>query len=367
MVVKFLDLQKQYLSIKEEIDSSIFQVINSSSYVGGKFVSEFEKNFADFLGSNNYCIGLGNGTDAIEIALWSLDLPPESEVIVPANTFIATSEAVTTSGLKVIFADCEEDYNVSASTIEKQITDKTRVIIVVHLYGQPAKMDEIIALLQKYPEIKLIEDCSQAHGAGFRGQRVGTFGALATFSFYPGKNLGAYGDAGCVVTKDKNLAEKIVMYANHGRSSHYTHEIEGRNSRLDGIQAAILNVKLRHLHKWLEIRNNLAEAYLAGLKDTSIILPKVSEDKFHSWHLFVIRHPKRDQLKEFLGKMDIHTGIHYPVALPNLHAYRNHGQNCKDFLASRIDCELLSLPIGEHLSIEDVYLVVDRIKKFPDL
>jgi len=232
-MIKFLDLKKQYEEIKDEVNEAIFEVINDTAFVGGKYVDEFEKNFASYLGIKN-TIGVGNGTDALEIALWSLDLPKESEVIVPANTFIATSEAVSRNNLKVRFVDCNKYYQINTKSIEENINENTSAIIAVHLYGHPANMKKIQKIAKKY-NLKVIEDSAQAHGAEIDRIKVGNFSDVATFSFYPGKNLGAYGDGGCIVTNDDELANKIRMYSNHGRSEKYFHEFEGRNSRLDGI------------------------------------------------------------------------------------------------------------------------------------
>ena len=240
-MVKFLDLKKQYETMKNEIDQAIQNVINDTAFVGGKYVEQFENNFALYH-SAKYCIGVGNGTDALTIALWALDLPKDSEVIVPANSFIATSEAVSLNNLKIVFADCKDDYTIDPKSVESLITKNTSCIIPVHLYGQPCDMDEILQIA-KDNNLKIIEDSAQAHGAIYKGQKIGTFGDLATFSFYPGKNLGAYGDGGAIITNDKQLEQRCRTYSNHGRSSKYAHEIEGLNSRLDGIQAAILDVK----------------------------------------------------------------------------------------------------------------------------
>ena len=360
-MIKFLDLKKQYLKIKDEIDSAIFSVIENSAFVGGKYVKEFEDNFAKFIGVNE-AIGVGNGTDALEIALWALDLPKGSEVLVPANTFIATAEAVSRNGLKVKFVDCNKYYQINTKSIEENITDKTSAIIAVHLYGHPANMKKILEIARKY-NLKVIEDCAQAHGAGIEGRKVGTFGDIATFSFYPGKNLGAYGDGGCIVTNDKNLAKKIRMYTNHGRSEKYLHEFEGRNSRLDGIQAAILNVKLKYLPIWLEKRNKIANRYLNEIKNPKVILPKVVSDVYHAWHLFVVKVENRDEFIKYLNANNIQTGIHYPIALPKLKAYSYINQDTSSFKACKEDKNLVSIPIGEHLEEKEVEFIIKTINK----
>jgi len=365
MNIKFLDLKKQYRTLNIEIDRSIHDVINDSAFIGSKYVKEFENNFALYHNAN-YCIGVGNGTDALEIAIWSLDFAKESEIIVPANSFIATSEAVTRNNLKVVFVDCKEDFTICPKSIEAHITDKTKAIIPVHLYGQPCDMDIIMEIAKKY-NLKVIEDSAQAHGAIYKGRKIGTFGDLATFSFYPGKNLGAYGDGGAILTNDKTLEERCRMYANHGRSSKFAHEIEGINSRLDGLQAAILNIKLKHLDDWIEKRNSIAEYYLDNLGGLPIKLPVVSSDVLHVWHLFVIQTEDRDKLKEYLTNKNIQTGIHYPVALPKLNAYKNLAQDCSSFKAMKDDTCLLSLPIGEHLEQYELDYIVEEIKNFYNL
>ena len=365
-MIKFLDLKKQYKSIKEKIDFAINEVINDTTFVGGKYVQRFENNFAKYLNIKN-AIGVGNGTDALEIALWALDLPKDSEVIVPANTFIATSEAVSRNGLKVKFVDCDKYYQIDIKSLKKNITPKTSAIIAVHLYGHPANMKKIQKLAKKY-NLKVIEDSAQAHGAYISikhkakslKQKVGTFGDIATFSFYPGKNLGAYGDGGMIVTNDDNLASKIRAYINHGRSSKFNHEFEGRNSRLDGLQANILNVKLKYLDSWLQKRNEVANRYLNEIKNDKIKLPKVKKDIYHAWHLFVIQVKNRDKFRKYLDKNGIQSGIHYPIALPKLKAYNIE---CP-FKACKDDKYLVSLPIGEHLEKGEIDKIIKVVNSY---
>lgn len=361
-MVKFLDLGKQYLSMKSEIDQSIKNVINDTAFVGGKYVQNFEENFASYQ-DVKYCIGVGNGTDALEIALWSLDLPKNSEVIVPANSFIATSEAVSRNGLKIIFADCKDDFTICSKSIKSLITNNTSCIIPVHLYGQPCDMEEIMYIANEFG-LKVIEDSAQAHGAMYKGKKIGGFGDLATFSFYPGKNLGAYGDGGAIITNNQELEQRCRMYSNHGRSSKFAHEVEGINSRLDGIQAAILDVKLNYLDDLIIKRNEIAKYYIDNINNDKIKFPKIKEDIVHVFHLFVIRSENRDELKKYLENNNIQCGIHYPVALPLLKAYEYHEQKCDSFFASQVDKELLSLPIGEHLEDNEIKKVVEIINKF---
>lgn len=363
-MIPFLDLKKQYNAIKREIDDAIFKVISEASFVGGEFVDHFESCFAEYVNAK-HCICVGNGTDALEIAIEALDLPPNSEIIVPANSFIASSEAVTRNGHKVVFADCDpESYIIDPKDILRRVTSKTRAIMAVHLYGHPCNMDAL-GEIAKLHSLAIIEDCAQAHGAKFNGQTVGSIGNIATFSFYPGKNLGAYGDGGAITTNDEKIAIRCRMIANHGRLAKYDHLFEGRNSRLDGIQAAVLSVKLNHLPKWNKQRVLLAERYLSELKNVGqVTLPKRQDWAYQVYHLFVIRVEKRDGLQTFLNSRGIQTGIHYPISLPKLLAYDYLKQADDDLYANDFDSKLLSLPIGEHLSEEQVLDVVDRIKEF---
>lgn len=362
--VKFLDLKKQYESIKNEIDLGILSVIENSAFIGGVNLSEFESKFAEYQNAK-YCIGVGNGTDALEIAIEALNLPAGSEIIVPANSFIASSEAVTRMGHKVVFCDCDrENYTISISSLAEKITPATSAVIAVHLYGHPCDMGKIIGLVKKN-QIKVIEDCAQAHGAAYKGQKVGTIGDIGTFSFYPGKNLGAYGDGGAITTNNKELAQTCRMIANHGRIEKYNHQFEGRNSRLDSLQAAILSVKLSHLNNWLGQRNKIAEYYISELSDVGhITLPVKADWAHHVYHLFVIRSNRRNDLKQFLKEKNIQTGIHYPISLPKLAAYAYCKQDREFFFANSADTQILSLPMGEHMEIEDAHYVASKVKAF---
>ena len=364
-MVKFLDLKAQYLQIKDEIDHVIRDVIETSAFVGGQYLADFERNFASFQGAS-HCIGVGNGTDALEIALEALELPIGSEVIVPANSFIASAEAVTRCGHRVVFCDVDpRRYVVDPDDVARRITSKTRAIMAVHLYGQPCDMTALKKLASQN-DLYIIEDCAQAHGAEFEGERVGALGTIGCFSFYPGKNLGAYGDGGAIVTHNEPLARRCRMIANHGRLAKYNHEFEGRNSRLDGLQAAILGVKLKHLEKWTNQRIALADEYLDGLKNIpDLILPERAVNVRQVYHLFVVRTERRDALRAFLAERDIQTGIHYPHALPKLPAYEYLDQQTEEGAAWVQDETLLSLPIGEHLAT--VAPVIEAIREFFDV
>ena len=361
MRIPFVDLKVQYESIKEEIDQAISDVILDSAFIGGKYLKTFEQNYANYIGTK-HCIGVGNGTDALFIALKTFDIGEGDEVITAANSFIATSEAITMTNAKVVFADCDNDtYNIDVKKIEEVITNKTKAIIPVHLYGQPADMDPIIKTAQKY-NLYIVEDCAQAHGAVYKGRKAGTIAQSACFSFFPGKNLGAYGDAGAIVTNDEEFAEKARMFANHGRKEKYNHEFEGVNSRLDGIQAAILDVKLKYLESWIERRRSIAKIYDEELKDI-VITPAVLPDVRHVYHLYVIRVKNRNRVREFLAEKEIHTGIHYPIPLPFLKAYSYLGHKPEDFPATySLKDEILSLPIHGDMTDDQVEYVIEKLK-----
>lgn len=363
-MVKFLDLHAQYLSIKDEMDAAIAGIIAKSAFIGGPGIAAFETAFAAWLGAS-HCIGVGNGTDAIEIALEALDLPAGSEVIVPANSFIATSETVSRSGFKVVFADVDpHTYVLDPDSVRRHVTDKTSALIPVHLYGHPCDMPAMMAIAEEH-DLRVIEDCAQAHGARIDGQTVGTIGDFGTFSFYPGKNLGAYGDAGALTTGNEGLAKRARMIANHGRVGKYDHQFEGRNSRLDGLQAAVLSTKLVHLDDWTGRRIAVADRYMERLADVrGLTLPRRSNRAHHVYHLFVVRTPERDALAAHLKERGVETGIHYPVALPRLAAYADHPQTGVDFFAAKMGAEVLSLPMGEHLELEQIDQVCAGVREF---
>ena len=363
-MIKFLDLRKQYESIKSEIDDKIQNVIKDSAFIGGKYLQEFEEKFAAYCGVK-HCIGVGNGTDALEIAINAMNFPDNSEIIVPANSFIASSEAVSVNGHKVVFCDCDPvNYTISIESLKQNITEKTAAVIVVHLYGHACDMDEIVKIAKEH-KLKVIEDCAQAQGTKYKNNIAGSFGDIATFSFYPGKNLGAFGDAGAIITNNSQLAEKCKMIKNHGRVEKYNHLFEGRNSRLDGLQAGILTVKLNHLDSWNQKRRELAEVYFENLKNIGdLVLPKIEFWCESVFYVFVIRTSRRDELQSFLKEKGIPTIIHYPIALPKLKAYDALEQNTENFVSNKYDEQYLSLPIGEHLNIDDIRFICNEIKNF---
>lgn len=366
MNIPFVDLSAQYQSIKPEIDSAIAEVISKTAFIGGSFAKAFENDFAHFCNAG-FCVGVGNGTDALFIALKTLGIGSGDEVITAANSFIATSEAITMTGAKVVFVDINpKTYNIDTNLIEEKINPKTKAIIPVHLYGQPVDMDPILALAQKY-NLTVIEDAAQAHDAVYKGKTIGSIGDMACFSFYPGKNLGAYGDAGAIVTKNEALAVQARMIANHGRVEKYNHEMEGVNSRMDGLQGAILKVKLKHLPDWTESRRHNAFLYNQYLKGTGLITPVEIDDVKAVYHLYVVRLDKnrRDEFQSHLKSKGIATGIHYPIALPNLKAYQYLGHTENDFPeASKAEKEIVSLPIFPELTESQIQYIAEAVKSF---
>ncbi len=365
MKVPFLDLKGQYQKIKSEVDREIQSVIDSCAFINGPATKNFEKNFAQYCGVK-YAVGVANGTDALHLALRAIGIGKEDEVITAPNTFIATTEAITLAGATPVFVDINaETYNIDVSKIEEKITPKTKAIIPVHLFGQPADMAPILSLAKKY-NLKIIEDACQAHGAFYHGNRVGSFGDVACFSFYPGKNLGAYGDGGAVVTNDEEIARHVARLADHGSLVKYQHDVEGVNSRLDSIQAAILNVKLNYLDQWNEQRRNNACLYNEFLKDVDgVITPAELENTKPVYHLYVIQVENRDELLIKLKEEGIGSGIHYPKALHQQPAYEYMGLKAGSFpVAEQCVSRYLSLPMFPELTEPMIKTVCDAIKKY---
>jgi len=365
MKIPFVDLKTQYQKIRPEIDYCIKSVIEESAFIGGKYVEAFEKAYAIKYGVK-HCVSVANGTDAIYITLKALGIGPGDEVITTASSWISTSQTITQAGAKVVFVDIEPDYHtIDVSKIAQKITPRTKAVIPVHLYGQPAEMDAIKEICDKN-KLYLIEDCAQAHFALYKGKKVGTFGIAGTFSFYPAKNLGAYGDGGAIITNNYELALKIRMFANYGGLKKHQHELEGVNSRLDGLQAAILSVKLRYIDEWNKKRYENAFLYNSYLKNISgVIIPKIRPNASHIFHLYVIRTKKRDDMQKRLNAREIETGIHYPVALPFLPAYRYLNHKKEDFPVShQYQGEILSLPMFPELSKTQIEYVAGSIEKF---
>lgn len=363
MKIPFVDLHAQYLTIKPEIDAAIQDVIANSAYIRGPHVEKFEQLWSEALGVK-HCVSCANGTDALYIAMRGLGIKPGDEVITTAHSWISTTETITQAGGRVMFCDTDDDtFTIDVAQIAAKITPRTVGIIPVHLYGQPADMAAIMALARKH-NLWVIEDCAQAHRATQHGRMVGTFGNVATFSFYPGKNLGAYGDAGALVTNDDRLADWCTTFARHGGKG--DHVMEGINSRLDGLQAAILSVKLPYLGQWTAARQRVAGRYdelLAGVGD--IVRPKVAVGATHVYHLYVIRSAQRDGLREHLTAAGVPTVLNYPKALPFYPAYAYLGHTPADFpVAYANQSRILSLPIYPEMTDEIVGYVADQIKAF---
>jgi dTDP-4-amino-4,6-dideoxygalactose transaminase len=363
MKILFVDLHAQYLSIKPELDAAIADVIAQSAYIRGPQVEAFEKAWAATVGVK-HCIACANGTDALYIAMRGLGLKAGDEVITTAHSWISTTETITQAGGKVVFCDTDRDtFTLYTSQLESKVTARTVGIIPVHLYGQPCDMAAVMAVAKKH-KLWVIEDCAQAHCARFQGQQVGTFGHVATFSFYPGKNLGAYGDAGGIVTNDDKLADWMATYSRHGGKGE--HIMEGINSRMDGLQGAVLNVKLPHLPAWTKARQKIAARYnelLQGVGD--LVLPKVAASRDHVYHLYVVRTDRRDALKQHLADAGIATVLNYPKALPFYPAYAYLGHKPTDFPnAFANQSRILSLPIYPEMTEEMIRYVADAVKAF---
>jgi dTDP-4-amino-4,6-dideoxygalactose transaminase len=363
MEIPFVDLHAQYLSIKSEIDAAIGEVIAQSAFIRGPHVARFENAWAKVLGLK-HCVSCANGTDALYIAMRALGVKPGDEIITTAHSWISASETITQAGGRVVFCDTDYDtFTIDPALIEAKITSATVGIIPVHLYGQPADMEAIMAIARKH-HLWVIEDCAQAHLARYKGQLVGTFGDIATFSFYPGKNLGAYGDAGCALTNDDRLADWMATFARHGGKGE--HAMEGINSRMDGLQGAILNAKLPHLPAWTEARRHVAARYnelLTGAGD--LITPKVGPDRDHVYHLYVIRTERRDALRKHLTSAGIATVLNYPKALPFYPAYAYLGHVPEDFpVAYANQSRIVSIPLFPEMDEGMIVFIVDQIDAF---
>ncbi len=365
MKVPFLDLKAQLVPIKEEIKQAINEVIDNTAFAGGPFVEKFEKSFAAFCGSK-YAIGVGNGTDAIWLALLALGVGEADEVITAPSTFIATAEAISFAGADPVFVDIDPDTcNMDPAKLECAITPRTKAIIPVHLFGQPADMDPILEVAKKH-NLPVLEDACQAHGALYKGKKAGTMGIAGCFSFYPGKNLGAFGEAGAVVTDDEELAKKIKVLRDHGQPQKYHHDVIGWNARMDGIQGAVLSVKLKYLDKWNEARRANAKKYdklLAGVSE--IRLPVEKDYARHVYHLYALRDPKRNALMTFLGEKGVATGIHYPVPLHMTKAYEYLHLKPGSFpVAELAASEFVSLPMFPELTDDQISYVCQCVKEF---
>ena len=366
MNVPFLDLRAAYRELQAEIDAAVRRVVSSGWYVLGPEVEGFENEFAAYCGAR-HCIGISNGLDALELALRGYGIGTGDEVIVPTNTFIATWLAVSRTGAVPVPVEPEEaTHTIAADRVERAITPRTRAVMPVHLYGQPADMQPIADLARRHG-LKVIEDAAQAHGARYRTRRAGSLGDAAAFSFYPGKNLGALGDAGALVTDDDALAARVRRLRNYGSAVKYHHEIQGFNARLDELQAAVLRVKLPRLDDWNDRRRTLAARYLEGLaRVPSLGLPHVPEGVEPAWHLFVVRHPRRDDLQRHLAAAGVETLIHYPIPPHRSDAYADLGFGPGAFpVSERIAETVLSLPMGPHLTPDLQEQVINAVAACP--
>ena len=361
--IPLVDLKAQYQAIRPEIEETVLRVLASTQYILGPEVTSFEEEFAGYVGASG-AVGVASGTAALQLSLQACGVGPGDEVITTAHTFIATTEAVSNLGAVPIFVDIDpKTYNLDPARVEAAITPKTRVIMPVHLYGQPADMDALGAIAARHG-LRLIEDAAQAHGAEFAGKRVGSIGDLACFSFYPGKNLGAYGDAGAVTGNDEELLARVRRLRDHGRTSKYEHIEIGSGERLDTIQAAVLRVKLRHLEAWTEARRSHARRYDALLGGADVVIPHEDPRARHVYHLYVIRSRARDALLAHLKAAGVQAGIHYPVPLHRQPAYGDRYGGLTLPETERAAAEVLSLPLYPELADEQIRLTADAVRSF---
>ncbi len=359
-----VDLKRQYEKIKPEVDNAIQEVLDSTQFILGRKVSDFEKTVAEYLGVK-YAIGVANGTDALQIAMMSLGIGPGDEVITTPFTFVATTEMIVMIGARPVYVDINPvTYNIDVKKIKEKITSRTKAILPVHLYGNPAEMDEIIAIAREY-NLYVIEDSAQSFGAEYKGKKVCSFGDVACISFFPSKNLGCYGDGGMIVTNDDEIHEKVRMIANHGSKVRYVHERLGLNSRLDAIQAAILNVKLKYIDEWNDKRIQNAKLYSERLRDVNqVIIPTYPDYSKHIFHQYTIKVEMRDKLQKFLLSKNIPTAIHYPLPLHLQPAFRGFAEEGSLPFAEEAAKKVLSLPMHPDLYIEEIDYITDSIKEF---
>lgn len=352
-----------FYKYQDEFEKKALEVLRSGWYVLGKEVDSFEREFAEYLGAG-YCVGLASGLDALWIAFRVLGIGIGDEVLVQGNTYIASVMGITINGATPVFVEPDEYYNIDASKLEEKITPATKAILVVHLYGQASNMDEIMEVARKYG-LKVVEDCAQSHGASFKGKMTGTFGDIGCFSFYPSKNLGAFGDAGGIVTDDPMLAEQVRVFRNYGSEKRYYNRVVGTNSRLDEIQAGLLRVKLAHIRELEEEKRNICERYLQNLKNSKIVLPKIREGATHIWHQFVIRCEEREKLIEYLNNKEIGTIIHYPIPphLSEAYRYLNFKKGSLPITEKYAET-VLSLPLYNGMTEEEQEYVIESINAF---
>jgi len=363
--VQVLDMKSQYLALKSEMDAAYARVMESGWYILGGEVEAFEQEFAAYLGAK-HCIGIGNGLEALQLILMGYGIGPGDEVIVPANTYIASWLAVSYTGAKPVPVEPDpKTFNLDPARIEAAITPRTRAIMPVHLYGQPVEMEGIWEIAERH-NLKIVEDAAQGHGGKYKERMAGNLGDAAGFSFYPTKNLGAFGDAGAVTTNDDTLADKVRVLRNYGSRKKYFNEVKGHNSRLDPLQAAFLRVKLNCLDEWNQRRMRIANHYLEELRATpDLSLPHVPPDVIPVWHVFIVAHPDRDSLQAYLKEHGVGTLIHYPVPPHLSEAYQDMGYRAGDFpVSEEMANTILSIPMGPHLSMEDADYVIEKIREF---
>lgn len=364
MDIQFLNFKPMHSEIEKEMTDKFLEVYRSNWFVMGKQLEEFEVEFANYC-CTDYCIGVGNGLEALMLILKAYEIGDGDEVIVPSNTYIATALAVSYVGAKPVFVEPDlKTYNINPTLIEKAITQKTKAIMAVHLYGQPADIDPINEIAQKYG-LKVIEDSAQAHGSLYNGKKAGNLGNASGFSLYPGKNLGALGDAGVVTTNDKELADKIKILRNYGSDKKYHNIYKGHNSRLDEIQAGFLRVKLKNLDRWNNERKKIAAIYTNGINNPKVVLPYQPEYADPVWHIFAVRTEKRDEFQNYLHQNGIGTLIHYPIPIHLQPAYKDLGLNKGDLpIAEKIAEEVLSLPMWYGMKNEEIEYIIDKINKW---
>jgi dTDP-4-amino-4,6-dideoxygalactose transaminase len=365
-MIPFVDLKAQYQSIKDEVDAAIHRVLDSTAFVLGSEVEAFEAAFAEYVGAK-FCVGLNSGTAAVQLAVSACGIGVGDEVIVPANTFFATAEGVSTAGATPVFVDADPvSYGIAVDKIEAAITERTRAIMPVHLYGQAADLDPILDIAARH-NLLVIEDGAQAHGSEYKGKRVGALGRAGCFSFYPAKNLGAYGEGGAVTTNDEEVARRVRLLRDHGSSRKYHHDAIGYNFRLEGIQGAVLGVKLKHLDRWNNMRREHAALYNELLKDSGLTLPREMEYARHVYHLFVVQTEGRDAFQQSLNDAGVQTGIHYPIPIHLQPAYAFLGHKTRDFPESERQARrVLSLPMYPELTVEQISKVVSAILECGD-
>lgn len=361
MPVPFVDLSAQYRSIKSEIDAAVLAVLDSTAFVLGPAVAAFEARFATYCGAT-HAIGVNSGTSALHLALLAVGVGPGDEVITTAHTFIATASAIDYCGATPVLVDIDpETFNIDPALVEAAITPRTKVILPVHLYGRPADMDPILAIASRHG-LRVVEDAAQAHGAEYRGRRVGSIGDLGCFSFYPGKNLGAYGEGGAVTTDDPELADRVRVLRDWGAPTRYHHDLKGFNYRLEGIQGAVLGVKMDHIERWTDLRREAAARYDSAFANRPIVAPDPADGHRHVYHIYAIRDPRRDDLQRFLAERGIATGIHYPIPVHLQRAFAELGHGRGAFpQAEAAAAAVLSLPMYPELTVAHTDEVVDAL------